>query len=49
MSKDDERARIRAKFSEQDREFMDAIRLVFPTAKLVGIKFKDGETIGRIK
>ena len=49
MSKDDERSRIRAKLSEQDREFMDAIKAVFPSAKLVGIKFKDGETIGRTK
>ena len=49
MSKDVERMRIRAKLSDEDRDFLDAIRLVFPTAKLVGIQFSDGETIGNIE
>jgi len=44
-----ERQRIRAKLSEQDREFMDAFKALFPTSRLVGIKFSDGETIGRLK
>ena len=49
MSKDDERSRIRAKLSEQDREFMAALQTMIPRDTLVGIKFKDGETIGRTK
>lgn len=47
MNKDVERMRIRAKLSEEDRDFLDAIKRVFPTARLVWLKFKDGEEIGR--
>lgn len=42
-----ERMRIRAKLSDDDREFLDAIREVFPSARLVGIRFNDGEEIGK--
>lgn len=44
-----ERMRIRSKLSEQDREFLDAIREVFPTAKLTGLRFSDGEIIGNMR
>lgn len=44
--RDQERTRIRAKFSEGDRAFIDKIREVFPSAKMVAVKFSDGETIG---
>jgi hypothetical protein len=44
-----ERQRIRAKMSEQDRKFMDSFKQLFPNSRLVGIKFSDGETIGRLK
>ena len=49
MSNETERMRIRAKLSDEDREFLDAIREVFPDAKLVGIRFSDGELIGKIE
>jgi hypothetical protein len=39
--------RIRAKLSDEDRGFLDAIKEVFPTARLVGIRFSDGEDIGK--
>jgi hypothetical protein len=42
-----ERDRIRAKLSETDRQFLDEIREVFPSAKLNFIRFKDGEQIGK--
>jgi len=41
--------RVRAKLSDEDRDFLDAIRLVFPTARMVGIRFSDGETIGKLE
>ncbi len=41
--------RIRAKLSDEDRDFLDAIRQVFPTARMVGIRFSDGETIGKLE
>ncbi len=44
-----ERMRIRAKLSDEDRDFLDAIRQVFPTARMVGIRFSDGETIGNMR
>ncbi len=44
-----ERMRIRAKLSDEDRDFLDAIRQVFPTARMVGIRFSDGETIGKLE
>lgn len=44
-----ERERIRAKMSEQDRKFMDSFKALFPSSRLVGIRFSDGETIGRMK
>ena len=44
-----ERMRIRAKLSDEDRDFLDAIRQVFPTARMIGIRFSDGETIGNMK
>lgn len=43
-----ERMRIRAKLSDEDRDFLDAIRQTFPSARMVGIRFSDGETIGRV-
>jgi len=42
-----ERMRIRAKLSDEDRDFLDAIRQVFPTARMIGIRFSDGEDIGK--
>lgn len=45
-SREAERQRIRGKMSEQDREFMDAFKQLFPNGRLVGIKFRDGEEIG---
>ena len=47
MSKDVERMRIRAKLSDEDRDFLDAIRQIFPTARMVAIRFSDGEEIGK--
>lgn len=44
---DETREHIRAKLSETDRQFIDDLREVFPTVRLVGIKFNDGEVIGR--
>ena len=44
-----ERMRIRAKLSDEDRDFLDAIRQTFPSARMVGIRFSDGETIGNIE
>lgn len=44
-----ERERIRAKMSERDRNFMDALRLLFPSCRLVGIRFNDGEQIGKLE
>jgi hypothetical protein len=46
--RDETRDRIRAKLCETDRNFIDKLRETFPSARLVGIKFNDGETIGRI-
>ena len=42
-----ERMRIRAKLSDEDRDFLDAIRDTFPGARLVGLRFSDGEDIGK--
>lgn len=42
-----ERTRIRGKMSEADRAFIDALLKQFPGARLVGVRFKDGEIIGR--
>ncbi len=42
-----ERMRIRAKLSDEDRDFLDAIRQVFPAARMIGIRFSDGEDIGK--
>ena len=47
VSKDVERMRIRAKLSDEDRDFLDAIRQTFPSARMVGIRFSDGEDIGK--
>lgn len=44
-----ERMRIRAKLSDADRDFLDAIRDTFPGARLTGLRFSDGETIGNMK
>lgn len=46
--RDETRARIRAKMSATDRDFIDKIRETFPGARLVGIKFSDGEQVGNI-
>jgi hypothetical protein len=40
--------RIRAKLSDEDRDFLDAIRDVFAGASLVAIRFSDGEVIGNM-
>ena len=49
MSSDQvERMRIRAKLSDTDRDFLDAIRDVFAGASLVAIRFSDGEAIGNM-
>lgn len=42
-----ERDRIRAKLADTDRDFLDAVRKVFPGARLRYIRFFDGEEIGR--
>ncbi len=42
-----EKMRIRAKLSDEDREFLDAVKDTFPGARLVALKFSDGEEIGR--
>ncbi len=42
-----ERMRVRAKMGDDMREFLDAARELFPNCRLVGIRFSDGETIGR--
>jgi len=49
VSREQEKARIRAKLSDADREFMDAVIATFPGAKLKAIRFSDGETIGKMK
>lgn len=41
--------RIRAKLCDEDRDFLDAIREAFPSARLVGLRFSDGEVIGNMK
>jgi len=46
--REEQRAHIRSKLCKVDRDFMDLIVSTFPGAKVVGIKFNDGETIGRI-
>ena len=40
--------RIRAKLCDEDREFLDAIKELFPGSRMVGIRFSDGETIGNL-
>ena len=40
--------RIRAKLSDTDREFLDALRELFPTARMVGLRFSDGEVVGNM-
>lgn len=42
-----ERMRIRAKLSDEDRDFLDAIKELFPGSRMVGISFSDGEKIGK--
>jgi hypothetical protein len=42
-----ERDRIRAKLSDTDKDFLDALRRIFPGARLRYIRFSDGEEIGR--
>jgi len=39
--------RIRAKLSDEDRDFLDAIKETFPGSRLVAIRFSDGEEIGK--
>ena len=43
-----ERARIRAKLSENDRKFMDDLKELFPNSRLRGIRFSDGEQLGEV-
>lgn len=47
--RDAERARIRAKLSDSDRQFLDEARALFPGLRMVGIRFADGETVGRVE
>ena len=49
MAKEEEKARIRAKLSDTDREFIDAVIATFHGAKLKAIHFSDGEKIGEMK
>ena len=49
MSQDVERMRIRAKLSDEDRDFLDEIKRLFPNARMVGIHFRDGEKIGKLE
>lgn len=44
-----ERMRIRAKLSDEDRDFLDAVRATFPGARLTGLRFSDGEVIGNMR
>lgn len=44
--RDKQRQHIRDKLCDTDREFIDQLREVFPSARLVGIRFSDGEQIG---
>lgn len=44
-----ERQRIRAKMSDEDREFLDALKQLFPNSRLKAIHFTDGEQIGDIR
>jgi hypothetical protein len=48
IDREAERQRIRAKMSDQDREFLDAVKELFPNSKLRGIRFSDGEQIGEL-
>jgi hypothetical protein len=41
-----DRDRIRAKLCDQDRKFLDALRQLFPSARLTYLRFNDGETHG---
>lgn len=41
--------RIRAKLSESDRDFLDAVKATFPGARLTGLRFSDGEVIGNMR
>lgn len=43
-----EKKRIREKMPDDVRDFCDSVRAVFPNARLVGLAFSDGETIGRV-
>lgn len=42
-----EKMRIRAKLSDEDRDFLDAIKDTFSGARLIGLRFSDGEDIGK--
>ena len=42
-----EKMRIRAKLCDDDRDFLDAIKATFPGARLIGLRFSDGEDIGK--
>lgn len=42
-----ERDRIRAKLDKRDRAFLDELRKLFPSARMVWLEFSDGETVGR--
>ena len=44
-----EKMRIRAKLCDEDRDFLDAVKATFPGARLTGLRFSDGETIGNMR
>ena len=46
--RDAERKRVRDKMPDDVRQFADQVRSVFPKARLVAIRFEDGESIGAV-
>lgn len=43
-----ERERIRAKLSETDRKNLDALKASFRGCRMTGIRFSDGEQLGKL-
>jgi len=41
------RDEVRAKLSDTDRQFLDDLRKLFPSAKLRHLRFDDGEELGK--
>ena len=46
--REETRKQIREKLSETDAAFLDNLREIFPTARMLGIEFDDGTKFGRI-